>query len=37
VEVRHGLQPGDEIIVGGYTALHVLHSGMTVKIVKHAN
>ena len=37
VEVRHGLEPGDEIIVGGYTALHVLHSGMTVKIVKHAN
>jgi HlyD family secretion protein len=34
VEVRQGLKPGEEIVVGGYTALHVLHSGMRVKIVK---
>jgi HlyD family secretion protein len=34
VEIRQGLKAGEEIVVGGYTALHVLHSGLRVKIVK---
>lgn len=34
VEVRKGVEPGEEIIVGGFTALQELHSGMGVKIVK---
>jgi HlyD family secretion protein len=34
VEVRQGVKAGEEIIVGGYSALHLLHSGMTVKIVR---
>ncbi|MDE3137442.1 MAG: HlyD family efflux transporter periplasmic adaptor subunit, partial [Acidobacteriota bacterium] len=37
VEVRQGLKPGEEIVVGGYTALHVLHSGMTIRIAKSAS
>jgi HlyD family secretion protein len=36
VEVRQGLNVGEEIVVGDYDALHLLHSGMTVKIVKSA-
>lgn len=34
VEIRKGVTPGEKIVVGGYTALHTLHSGMAVKIVK---
>ncbi len=37
VEVRQGVKPGEEIIVGGYNALHLLHSGVTVRIVKGAS
>ncbi len=33
VEIRKGVSVGEEIVVGGFTALHELHSGMTVKIV----
>ncbi len=33
VEVRAGIEPGEEIVVGGYSALDELHSGMLVKIV----
>lgn len=36
VEVRSGLAPGEQIVVGGYPALQQLHSGMLVKIVPHA-
>jgi len=36
VEIGKGVKPGETIVVGGYTALHVLHSGLEVKIVKHA-
>lgn len=34
VEAKKGVKPGEEIIVGSYTALRELHSGMRVKIVK---
>lgn len=34
VEARKGLRPGEPIVVGGYTALHELHSGMAVRIIK---
>jgi HlyD family secretion protein len=33
VEVQKGVSVGEEIVVGGFTALHELHSGMAVKIV----
>ena len=32
VEVRKGVSVGEVIVVGGFTALHELHSGMPVKI-----
>ena len=32
VEIRKGVSVGEEIIVGGFRALHELHSGMAVKI-----
>ncbi len=34
VEARKGPNAGDEIVVGGFTALRELHSGMAVRIVK---
>lgn len=34
VEAREGLRPGEPIVVGGYTALRELHSGMVVRITK---
>jgi HlyD family secretion protein len=35
IEVRKGLQEGDRIVVGNFTALRQLHSGDPVKILKH--
>jgi HlyD family secretion protein len=34
VEAREGLRPGEPIVVGGYTALRELHSGMAVRIIQ---
>ena len=34
VEIRKGVEAGERIVVGGFTALRELHSGMTVKIAK---
>lgn len=35
VEIRQGIGPGEEIVVGGYRALHQLHSGMGVRIIRN--
>jgi HlyD family secretion protein len=34
VEILKGVTPGEKIVVGDFTALHTLHSGMAVKILK---
>lgn len=36
VEILSGLEPGEEIVVGGYAALRDLRSGMKVRVVNRA-